>query len=1323
MTITRETYAPSAISEETRISFTTQLNQLREDPQRDELAFPPTLDNIERKFLHALAGQLGLVSKSRGKGDGKRYITVTKKKKKGNDDEEEDLERYPHFSPGQESAELLRSHSTRHPLSERERATMLALCVSRSDSATTAGDAAADTDQGHRGAVRAADKQAPKRSSQNNTAASGGQTNQNPSKKQLGYYDPATAEQLQAKRRASHAAAQAKRDSNAKYKGMVQARQRLPAWQHAEMVAQLVKENQVVVVSGETGCGKSTQVPQFMLDDPEIGPGLKMAVTQPRRISAIAVAERVAAERLEDCGKTVGYNIRLESEVSENTQVVFMTPGVLLRKLSGDPHLREFTHIMIDEVHERDRNTDFLLIILRDLLLYHRPTDLRLILMSATLQTAKLSAYFSGCPVATIGSTCYPVQEFYLEDVLLQTNYVTKRLSTSKGGAGGKQKSGGGGGGGSGGKSKGPAASDDPLLRALCHAAPVYTCDMCGKRGFRSPEEFGTHIVLCDGVAVEGGATEEEEAALQGLEAKLLQDLQHEEDYVPDYEDWTNEAAAPVAASGPLAALAGGGSGDDGEFVADAEDEGGPPYRHSALEGEGVLCPMPTATEVQAQEALRLYQFDFDDENVDYQLIQELLVYIVESGYEPGAILVFLPGWDDISRLREALRRDPLLGREDKFLVLPLHSGIPSKQQREVFKRPPPGVRKIVLATNIAETSITIDDVTFVVDSGRVKEKNYDPFLKLCTLQPTWISKASARQRRGRAGRTTAGVCFHLCSRRRYESLREFKESELLTTPLEELCLQAKLLGVAPGYDPLERHVVKKKKKPAKRTTGAALLASLSLSGGQDADEEAEEDEADQELAALLALRLEGDSIMGFLGKALDAPHDLSVKNAIDLLVQIGAFTSQEQLTDLGHKLARLPMDPRIGKMVLWGQLLGCGRSALKVGCALAYRDPFVLPLTADAKARANKAKQELAGGCQSDHLALLGAVNGYETAIARGGMQASFGYCDRYFLSRSTLATVVDVVKQMVNEMCNMGFASPLQKSFAVEHDHNLALLTAVVCAGLYPGVASRNVGDTNFTTTCQKKAKLHQSSVNCHSGSRFTRVYTSDSARALGGGPEFLVFSEVLRTPSLFVMSGTTPVPLMSLLLLCGDLKMRGCRSLLETGHDGPKASPPQQDAGDDDEEEEESDDGEGSLGDQALLILDDWITFRCPKPMALQLQALRLRLHQAFLAFVKHPQTRLSETCQDALRATVRLLTLENPYMSSSAKLGGVGGGGGGGGGYYSRGGDGRGGGGGGGGGRYAPHPGRICGGRGGEGGRRGGRGFGQGAGRGGHPGPRK
>jgi HrpA-like RNA helicase len=142
-------------------------------------------------------------------------------------------------------------------------------------------------------------------------------------------------------------------------------RSKLPSFQLREEVCKMVKAHQIILVSGETGCGKTTQVPQFLLDDPEIGPSCRMIITQPRRLSAITVAERISAERDEKIGTTVGYNIRFESEVSNSTQVLFVTPGVLLRKLQSDPELNEYTHILIDEAHERDRFTEFLFIILK----------------------------------------------------------------------------------------------------------------------------------------------------------------------------------------------------------------------------------------------------------------------------------------------------------------------------------------------------------------------------------------------------------------------------------------------------------------------------------------------------------------------------------------------------------------------------------------------------------------------------------------------------------------------------------------------------------------------------------------------------------------------------------------------------------------------------------------------------------------------------------------------------------------------------------------------------------------------------------------------
>ena len=216
------------------------------------------------------------------------------------------------------------------------------------------------------------------------------------------------------------------------------------------------------------------------------------------------------------------------------------------------------------------------------------------------------------------------------------------------------------------------------------------------------------------------------------------------------------------------------------------------------------------------------------------------------------------------------LHNDPFFNDDGNFSLLPLHSGIPSEEQNLVFDRPRKGVRKIILSTNIAETSVTIGDVAFVIDTGRAKEKSYDPHLRTNTFQSVWVSQASAKQRRGRAGRTMAGTCFHLFSRRQHESFRQHTESELLRTSLEEICLQCKRLGVAPGQlkDP--------------------------------------------------------DGIPAFLGSALNPPHHKSISNALEALAELGAMDSETNLSHLGYILSNLSIEPRLGKMIIWGYVLGC---------------------------------------------------------------------------------------------------------------------------------------------------------------------------------------------------------------------------------------------------------------------------------------------------------------------------------------------------------------------------------------------------------------
>uniref|UniRef100_A0A2D4H906 RNA helicase n=1 Tax=Micrurus lemniscatus lemniscatus TaxID=129467 RepID=A0A2D4H906_MICLE len=191
--------------------------------------------------------------------------------------------------------------------------------------------------------------------------------------------------------------------SSRRYQTMLQERQKLPAWEEKNNILRLLGKYQVLVVSGMTGCGKTTQVPQFILDSSLEGPSNKVAniiCTQPRRIAAISVAERVAKERTERVGITVGYQIRLESVMSSSTRLLYCTTGVLLRRLEGDKKLQGITHIIIDEIHERTEESDFLLLIMKDLML-QRP-ELRVVLMSATLNSNIFSQYFNSCPIVNI---------------------------------------------------------------------------------------------------------------------------------------------------------------------------------------------------------------------------------------------------------------------------------------------------------------------------------------------------------------------------------------------------------------------------------------------------------------------------------------------------------------------------------------------------------------------------------------------------------------------------------------------------------------------------------------------------------------------------------------------------------------------------------------------------------------------------------------------------------------------------------------------------------------------------------------------------------
>ena len=205
-------------------------------------------------------------------------------------------------------------------------------------------------------------------------------------------------------------------------------RVKLPIHSFRDKLLKSIKTNQVTLVTGDTGCGKTTQVGQYILEDAnKRQQPCRIVCTQPRRISAISVAERVAYERGEQIGQTVGYQIRLESKVSPKTALLYCTNGVLLRLLmTGHKALANVTHVIMDEIHERDKFSDYLLICLRDQLKSYK--NLRVVLMSAALNIDLFRDYFGNCPIIHIPVMCHKVEEYFLEDVLELTGYSNNAM-------------------------------------------------------------------------------------------------------------------------------------------------------------------------------------------------------------------------------------------------------------------------------------------------------------------------------------------------------------------------------------------------------------------------------------------------------------------------------------------------------------------------------------------------------------------------------------------------------------------------------------------------------------------------------------------------------------------------------------------------------------------------------------------------------------------------------------------------------------------------------------------------------------------------------
>lgn len=551
-----------------------------------------------------------------------------------------------------------------------------------------------------------------------------------------------------------------KRQGSDYYKTMMDARKSLPAWQMREQILEMIRSSQVVVISGETGCGKSTQTPQFILDEYfgklQQNPAkdnknasaepIQIICTQPRRLSAIGVAERVAAERCEKIGNVVGYQIRLENKISKATRLTFCTTGILLRRLQSDSNLSNISHIIIDEVHERSEESDFLLAILKDLL--KKRKNLRVILMSATLNATLFSEYFRGAPVLDIPGRTFPVEQIFLEDILARTGYVIE--------------------------------PDSQYCRRLN----------------------------------------------KNDEKDLLDEL--------EYSDVLASNAAPPKKIR-----------DENLSMADMYSR----YRGYSR----AVCKS---------------LFLMDPMKINSELIEAILRFIVDVDASKwpneGSILIFLPGFAEIQMVHDTLNDSSMFSpRAGRFIIVPLHSTLTNEEQALVFRKAPHGKRKIVLSTNIAETSVTIDDCVFVIDCGQMKEKRFDPTKNMESLDLVWESRANAQQRKGRAGRVRPGICIHLFTGHRfYNHFLAQPVPEIQRVPLEQLLLRIKTL---PNFA--------------------------------------------------------NTRIEQVIGNIMEPPNDEAVQSAIQRLEDVGAFDGNDELTALGEILATLPVDVRIGKLMLFGAI------------------------------------------------------------------------------------------------------------------------------------------------------------------------------------------------------------------------------------------------------------------------------------------------------------------------------------------------------------------------------------------------------------------
>ncbi|KAK6727500.1 hypothetical protein RB195_005280 [Necator americanus] len=1206
---------------------------------------------------------------------------------------------------------------------------------------------------------------------------------------------------------------------------MQKQRNMLPAYQQRADVLRAINDHKVVLITGGTGCGKTTQVPQFLLEDAyEHQQPLRIVCTQPRRLPAIAVASRVAKERGESLGSTVGYHIRLEQRTSPQTVLTYCTSGVLLRMLTQDDAARDISHIILDEIHEREQNTDYLLIALKQAL--KKRNDLKVILMSATMEgNLKLFTKYFGEKVEVkhidIPSRLFTVERFFLGDVIAMTGFVpeesmfssmfmsagfpevcsfptvgdwsmkteweteqaqvhprmpeavtapnlqslaknncatpsssnpmvsghmitsssvssftqhgkqqhtanfmnvAQQLVNSQQSSSGHQQ-----------QAPQPMSAppqgivhqqqqQPPIPPGYVQQPGVYVQHSAYQQGYPQPphgyQQGQVRQVYSQpgGVALQHSATwgggmdqsfngvvhahpDVVELPSEALDPETLEqfrqmgytnndevgptvtygadwrvpesEVQHHWQHTQSFstipstgyqqghlQSWDPQVVysttpAPYHKnsqqqqpmfyvpesfdnSPSTKSVSYFGQSMDGfpmpmhsHHTIPQQATSGSPAAYTVPPPSHVPPPLPGypqhvqssgpqppldsyASAVQRSEkelemmrlqlgtalpdrpesfdphirqllaARRLDQSALVNmylkcggqqwaEAVDLDLAMAVVKYCMDSRVD-GAVLVFLPGFDDIVQMRDKINNETWPLRRP--VIFTLHSQMNSFDQQKVFESVGPNERKVILSTNIAEASLTIDDVVFVVDCGKVKEKTYDHTSRISQLKVTWIAKSNAEQRAGRAGRCREGYCFRLYSIEDYDEMLETQMAEMQRTAIHDVCLHAKMF--AP----------------------------------------------------------ENMTVKQFLQMAPEPPLADAVDKSMDFLEQLGALYSEAstsdidltgfpppyvepQLTDLGRLVAQLPLDPQLARLLLFGVVLRCLNPVVTLVAALSHRDPFILALS-EEREQSNRQRDSFGKRDFSDHITLIRAFNEFSEKSPK----EVTAFCRANYLSLPAMRMITGIRRQLLIELRRVKMINyegdplnALRDATYNKYSSSWPMIQAAIVAGCYPGIGFVRAGNKlkKIRTSTEAAATLHPSSVikrqvlAAPKRSEIINQYVSEDSE----DPiiEYLAFHELAKIDEGLTLRTVTVVPPCAVVLFAGSMRLK--KSTIQNFN---ITDPDSEDEGDMDEDAPSKD---------VVYPIEHWIGVRATYSDMKRLIQLRFKVMSYFLSAIHRPQ----------------------------------------------------------------------------------------------------